>query len=62
MDLLSPANRILRLGYYGRNLVNSASRMIVIYIRNINNHQLRDTAFVLWFILAYVKMTAFTEF
>ena len=33
--------------------------MVAVYMRNVNKQQLRDTLFVLWFILVSIKMTTF---
>jgi hypothetical protein len=33
--------------------------MVAVYMRNVSNYQLRDTLFVLWFILVSIKMSTF---
>jgi len=33
--------------------------MVAVYMRNVAAHQLRNTLFVLWFILVTIKMTTF---
>ena len=33
--------------------------MVAVYMRNVNKEKLRDTLFVLWFILVSIKMTTF---
>ena len=33
--------------------------MVAVYMRNVAIHQLRNTLFVLWFILVSIKMTTF---
>ena len=33
--------------------------MVAVYMRNVSKYKLRDTLFVLWFILVSIKMTTF---
>jgi uncharacterized protein len=51
---------LLALGGYisGTSLIGAPLIMIV-FAKNVERHQLRDTLFVLWFILVCIKMTAF---
>ncbi len=51
---------LLALGGYisGTSLIGAPLIMIV-FAKNVEKHQLRDTLFVLWFILVCIKMTAF---
>lgn len=51
---------LLALGGYisGTSLIGAPLIMIV-FAKNVSKHQLRDTLFVLWFILVCIKMVAF---
>jgi uncharacterized membrane protein YfcA len=51
---------LLALGGYisGTSLIG-APLIMVAFAKNVDRHQLRDTLFVLWFILVCIKMTAF---
>jgi uncharacterized membrane protein YfcA len=51
---------LLALGGYisGTSLIG-APLIMVVFAKNVDKHQLRDTLFVLWFILVCIKMTAF---
>lgn len=51
---------LLALGGYisGTSLIGAPLIMIV-FAKNVERHQLRDTLFVLWFILVCIKMVAF---
>jgi len=51
---------LLALGGYisGTSLIG-APLIMVVFAKNVDRHQLRDTLFVLWFILVCIKMTAF---
>ena len=39
--------------------MSGAPLMVAVYMRNVSKYQLRDTLFVLWFILVSIKMTTF---
>ena len=46
-------------GYVAGTSLTGAPLMVAVYIRNVVQAQLRNTLFVLWFILVSIKMTAF---
>ena len=46
-------------GYIAGISLTGAPLMVAVYMRNVNKQQLRDTLFVLWFILVSIKMTTF---
>ena len=46
-------------GYVAGTSLTGAPLMVAVYIRNVVKAQLRNTLFVLWFILVSIKMTAF---
>lgn len=46
-------------GYVAGTSLTGAPLMIAVYARNVAKAQLRNTLFVLWFILVTMKMTAF---
>lgn len=46
-------------GYVAGISLSGAPLMVAVYMRNVSKHQLRDTLFVLWFILVTLKMTTF---
>jgi hypothetical protein len=46
-------------GYVAGTSLTGAPLMIAVYMRNVSKDQLRDTLFVLWFILVSIKMTTF---
>ena len=46
-------------GYIAGISLSGAPLMVAVYMRHVNRHQLRDTLFVLWFILVSIKMTTF---
>ena len=47
-------------GYVAGTSLTGAPLMVAVYVRNIARSQLRNTLFVLWFILVAIKMTAFS--
>ncbi|KEA62127.1 putative membrane protein [Marinobacterium lacunae] len=53
-------NMFLALGGYvsGTSLIG-APLIVAVYANHVAKHQLRDTLFVLWFILVAIKMTSF---
>jgi uncharacterized protein len=55
------ADKILLMlgGYVAGTSLSGAPLMVAVYMRNVSKHQLRDTLFVLWFILVSIKMTTF---
>ena len=55
------ADRILLVlgGYVAGISLTGAPLMVAVYMRNVSKHQLRDTLFVLWFIIVSIKMTTF---
>ena len=55
------ADRMLLVlgGYVAGISLTGAPLMVAVYMRNVSKHQLRDTLFVLWFILVSIKMTTF---
>jgi uncharacterized membrane protein YfcA len=46
-------------GYIAGTSLTGAPLMVAVYMRNVPMHQLRNTLFVLWFILVSIKMSAF---
>ncbi len=46
-------------GYVAGTSLTGAPLMVAVYMRNVSRHKLRDTLFVLWFILVSIKMTTF---
>lgn len=46
-------------GYVAGTSLTGAPLMVAVYVRNVVLSQLRNTLFVLWFILVSIKMTAF---
>ena len=54
-------DRILLIfgGYVAGTSLTGAPLMVAVYVRNVIQSQLRNTLFVLWFILVTIKMTTF---
>ena len=46
-------------GYIAGTSLTGAPLMVAVYMRHVAKEQLRNTLFVLWFILVAIKMTAF---
>ena len=46
-------------GYVAGTSLTGAPLMVAVYMRHVNKSQLRDTLFVLWFVLVSIKMTTF---
>ncbi|NOQ88266.1 MAG: TSUP family transporter [Gammaproteobacteria bacterium] len=46
-------------GYVAGTSLTGAPLMVAVYVRNVIKSQLRNTLFVLWFILVTIKMTTF---
>ena len=46
-------------GYIAGTSLTGAPLMVAVYVRNVVQEQLRNTLFVLWFILVTMKMTTF---
>lgn len=46
-------------GYVAGTSLTGAPLMVAVYMRNVSRDRLRDTLFVLWFILVSIKMTTF---
>jgi uncharacterized membrane protein YfcA len=46
-------------GYIAGTSLTGAPLMVAVYVRNVIQSQLRNTLFVLWFILVSIKMTTF---
>lgn len=46
-------------GYVAGTSLTGAPFMVAVYMRNISKTQLRNTLFVLWFVLVMIKMSAF---
>jgi len=46
-------------GYVAGTSLTGAPLMVAVYVRNVVQSQLRNTLFVLWFILVTIKMTTF---
>ncbi len=49
-------------GYVAGTSLTGAPLMVAVYMRNVSKDKLRDTLFVLWFILVSIKMTTFIAF
>ncbi len=47
-------------GYVAGTSLTGAPLMVAVYMRNVDKAQLRNTLFVLWFVLVAIKMGAFT--
>lgn len=47
-------------GYVAGTSLTGAPLMVAVFMRNVSRQQLRNTLFVLWFILVSIKMTTFT--
>ncbi len=47
-------------GYVAGTSLTGAPLMVAVYMRNVAKEQLRNTLFVLWFILVAIKMATFT--
>lgn len=46
-------------GYVAGTSLTGAPLMVAVYMRNVSKQQLRDTLFVLWFVLVSIKMSTF---
>ena len=46
-------------GYIAGTSLTGAPLMVAVYMRNVARHQLRNTLFVLWFVLVVIKMSTF---
>ncbi|MEQ1636867.1 MAG: TSUP family transporter [Methylococcales bacterium] len=46
-------------GYIAGTSLTGAPLMVAVYMRHVSKDQLRDTLFLLWFILVSIKMTTF---
>jgi len=46
-------------GYISGTSLNGAPLLVAVYMQNINVKRLRNTLFVLWFVLVSIKMSAF---
>jgi hypothetical protein len=46
-------------GYIAGTSLTGAPLMVAVYMRNVSKEKLRDTLFVLWFILVSIKMSTF---
>lgn len=46
-------------GYISGTSLIGAPLIMIVFAKNVSRHQLRDTLFVLWFILVCIKLTAF---
>jgi len=46
-------------GYVAGTSLTGAPLMVAVYMRNVAREQLRNTLFVLWFVLVTIKMTTF---
>lgn len=46
-------------GYVAGTSLTGAPLMVAVYMRNVAREKLRDTLFVLWFVLVSIKMTTF---
>jgi uncharacterized membrane protein YfcA len=46
-------------GYVAGTSLTGAPLMVAVYMRNVSKEKLRDTLFVLWFVLVSIKMTTF---
>jgi uncharacterized protein len=49
-------------GYIAGTALTGAPLMVAVYMRNVSKEKLRDTLFVLWFILVSIKMSTFIAF
>lgn len=49
-------------GYVAGTTLSGAPLMVAVFMRNVRREQLRDTLFVLWFILVTIKMSTFAAF
>lgn len=49
-------------GYVAGTSLTGAPLMVAVYMRNVSREKLRDTLFVLWFILVSIKMATFIAF
>lgn len=49
-------------GYVAGTSLTGAPLMVAVYMRNVAKEQLRNTLFVLWFILVAIKMSTFAMF
>ena len=49
-------------GYIAGTSLTGAPLMVAVYVHNVVKSQLRNTLFVLWFILVTIKMTTFAAF
>lgn len=49
-------------GYVAGTSLTGAPLMVAVYMRNVSKDKLRDTLFVLWFILVSIKMATFIAF
>lgn len=47
-------------GYVAGTSLTGAPLIVAVYMRNVSRRQLRNTLFVLWFLLVSIKMTTFT--
>ena len=58
------ADRVLLIlgGYIAGISLSGAPLMVAVYMRHVSRYQLRDTLFVLWFILVSIKMTTYIVF
>ena len=46
-------------GYVAGTSLTGAPLMVAVYMRNVSREQLRNTLFVLWFVLVVIKMSTF---
>ena len=55
------ASRLLLIlgGYISGTSLNGAPLLVAVYMQNIDIKKLRNTLFVLWFLLVMIKMSAF---
>jgi len=55
------ADRVLLMlgGYVAGTSLTGAPLMVAVYMRNVSKEKLRDTLFVLWFVLVSIKMSTF---
>lgn len=49
-------------GYVAGTSLTGAPLMVAVFMRNVAAEQLRNTLFVLWFILVFIKMSTFIAF
>ena len=49
-------------GYIAGSTLSGAPLMVAVFMRNVSREQLRDTLFVLWFVLVTIKMSTFAAF